>query len=464
MADPDRGARLLVLSPEPLSTRTARRFVTGVLGELGFDDLVDTATLAVSEFVTNAALHARTPISVRVLGQVDGVRIEVSDASPVLPARRAYGGFATTGRGLPLVTRLANEVGMDVHDVGKTMWFLLLRGGERTEVSAEPGMDLFAVSDGWDEDFDWLAGTTDAAAPASALAASAPPASALLKDVPIRLWLAAQQHHDALLRELALHIGTDAHPDGDDSRAAAAESAITIAVDRAVGGAGGAGGADRARSVPSTAEVRIELSGRTAEDFAALQEVLDNGERLAAAGLLLARPGLPEIVALRDWCCEQIIAQCHGVPASPWGGVDRELFTSTAHDRFRARAVVWNDEEVRASQLALIAGDDNDRILAVSAPAAALLGWGAADLIGRRVVALIPPALREAHVTGFTRHMTNGSTHVVGIDLQLPVLRADGSELLCYFRLERVAADGRSERSAGSHGAVYVARISPVAP
>jgi hypothetical protein len=59
--------------------------------------------------------------------------------------------------------------------------------------------------------------------------------------------------------------------------------------------------------------VDVEVLGDDpAVDFAVLQDVLDEAERLAASGLLLARPGLPEVVALRDWAAESVIAQLTG--------------------------------------------------------------------------------------------------------------------------------------------------------
>jgi hypothetical protein len=77
------------------------------------------------------------------------------------------------------------------------------------------------------------------------------------------------------------------------------------------------------------------------------------------------------------------------------------------------------------------------------------------DLVGRRVVALIPPELREAHVAGFTRHLTTGEAHVLGVPLRLPVLRADGTRLDCDFLIEQTpATTGR---------AVYIAWIQPIA-
>ena len=54
------------LPPAGASVGEARRFVTALLAERGLEHLQDDATLAVSELVTNAVLHARTTIEVRV--------------------------------------------------------------------------------------------------------------------------------------------------------------------------------------------------------------------------------------------------------------------------------------------------------------------------------------------------------------------------------------------------------------
>ena len=82
------------------------------------------------------------------------------------------------------------------------------------------------------------------------------------------------------------------------------------------------------------------------------------------------------------------------------------------------------------------------------------VGWDVDDLVGRRVVTLIPPQLREAHVAGFTRHLTTGAAHVLDVALTLPVLRADGSELQATFLVQRAPT------SRGS--AVYLAWIEPL--
>jgi len=57
----------------------------------GHEELVDLATLLVSEVVTNSVLHAGTELRVRCRPSRDGIRVEVFDGSPLLPTARDYG-------------------------------------------------------------------------------------------------------------------------------------------------------------------------------------------------------------------------------------------------------------------------------------------------------------------------------------------------------------------------------------
>ena len=205
-------------------------------------------------------------------------------------------------------------------------------------------------------------------------------------------------------------------------------------------------------AVPPTMELRLQVRPADAEAFAVLQDVLDEGERLAAGGRLLLRPGLPEVVAVRDWACEQVIAQAAGSPPGAWSGADDDRFTLGAPDRPVPSG--WDDTDVRASTAGVIAVDDANRVVALSRPLAELLGWSPDDLVGRRVVAIIPPRFREAHVAGFTRHLASGDARALGVDLELPVLCADGTEVACRFRIASTPTPGGR--------IVYVAQISPL--
>jgi anti-sigma regulatory factor (Ser/Thr protein kinase) len=119
----------LELPADPTSAGKARRFVRDVLAEWGAAYLEEPAVLLTSELVTNALLHARTPMRLWLRRRAGLVRIEVLDDSGVQPARRNYDEDASTGRGLALVDALAAEWGVEPANGGKAVWFTLALEG-----------------------------------------------------------------------------------------------------------------------------------------------------------------------------------------------------------------------------------------------------------------------------------------------------------------------------------------------
>jgi anti-sigma regulatory factor (Ser/Thr protein kinase) len=121
--------------PEPAAPRKARRFVTETLAHWSCDPLLDVASLLTSELVTNAVLHARTPVELTLCRTDGGVRVEVADEDPesverALRQRRRQ--EATTGRGLAMVDALASHWGVTLARSGKSIWFELGRVSEPT--------------------------------------------------------------------------------------------------------------------------------------------------------------------------------------------------------------------------------------------------------------------------------------------------------------------------------------------
>ncbi len=148
-----------------------------------------------------------------------------------------------------------------------------------------------------------------------------------LLGVPATLWLAAEEHHRTLLRELVLYLAEHPSADVDMTAADAARTRLGDVVHAAIQGARAAGRARRPLPdnhpgelpwVPDTVDVDIDVQPEALRHFAALQDALDLAQRLAAGGDLLARPRLPEIVAVRDWACEQVLAQAAGAPVAAW--------------------------------------------------------------------------------------------------------------------------------------------------
>lgn len=118
-------------SPAASSVRAARRFVDATLSSWSCSDAVEVVRLLTNELVTNAVLHARSEIDVRISRDADRLRVEVSDHSGQAPARRRFDVEAQTGRGLELVEALAVDWGVErVVDDGKVVWFEVDESGE----------------------------------------------------------------------------------------------------------------------------------------------------------------------------------------------------------------------------------------------------------------------------------------------------------------------------------------------
>jgi anti-sigma regulatory factor (Ser/Thr protein kinase) len=112
-----------VFVPDPAEVRRARQVVENALREHGCEpELIEQAALAVSEMVTNAVMHARTPFEVRCL--LNGVaRIEVTDHDPdVLPEVARQDPASVGGYGLRIVAELASAWGVQVGPDRKTLW------------------------------------------------------------------------------------------------------------------------------------------------------------------------------------------------------------------------------------------------------------------------------------------------------------------------------------------------------
>jgi anti-sigma regulatory factor (Ser/Thr protein kinase) len=87
---------------------------------------IDRVLLLTSEVVTNAILHARTPL--RLTASVDDgqVQVRVYDSMRLVPRVRSYRADAGTGRGMHLVSALADQWGVDETSSGKCVWFTVV--------------------------------------------------------------------------------------------------------------------------------------------------------------------------------------------------------------------------------------------------------------------------------------------------------------------------------------------------
>jgi anti-sigma regulatory factor (Ser/Thr protein kinase) len=110
----------------PASIGRLRRFAVAQCQEHGWRGNCDTIALLVSELATNALIHGDGDVGLHVVADAVRVRVEVSDASDVLPADRHRGALAEGGRGIGLLESLSDVWGVDrLSPQGKAVWFEL---------------------------------------------------------------------------------------------------------------------------------------------------------------------------------------------------------------------------------------------------------------------------------------------------------------------------------------------------
>lgn len=103
----------VVFLPADFRAGQMRRITSAHLHLWDLMGLRDTATLAVSELVTNAVRHGHgESVGLRVTNSVDELRIEVTDGNPTPARLRDADEAAENGRGLLLVAALAKEWGV----------------------------------------------------------------------------------------------------------------------------------------------------------------------------------------------------------------------------------------------------------------------------------------------------------------------------------------------------------------
>jgi PAS domain S-box-containing protein len=422
-----------VLEPVPTSAGAARRLVRDVLARAGRDDLLDTAELVVSELVTNAMLHTATQIDLRATVDEHGLHLEVADGSPTQPTEREHAALAGTGRGLALVHDLTEQWGVRAAGDGKVVWARV------TGVTREAGDGLPTQS-----------------APA---AAGLDVVDVALHNVPLLIHLAWHEHAETLLREYLL-----ARLELDETAALAdhalASTAMSLLHEQLPAPAL-PGGARALEEVTGLLTVVTEPTATLAlgwlrvpvdavAAFDVLDSVMDAAVAMADADELLAAPMQPELRELRRWLCREVASQSAGRSPVPWRPPSWLPAPGTP-----VRTGDWDHAPVDRSTKALVAADDTNRIVAVSQAALDLLGYAApSDLVGQRLLTLIPDRFHQAHLTGFTLFLTQGRAPLVDTSVVVPFRCADGTERELVLLLEALSlADGRR---------VFVATLDPV--
>ena len=117
------------LPPVPSSVPLARRLVRDVLRAWKAPHDHEDAELLVAEVVANVVDHVGGEVFTLELALAGGsLRIGVVDGSAIRPVVRELSLDRERGRGMQLVSRLADRWGADDHHGGKRVWFELSAG------------------------------------------------------------------------------------------------------------------------------------------------------------------------------------------------------------------------------------------------------------------------------------------------------------------------------------------------
>lgn len=377
----------------------ARRAVRHALESAGEAQLCDTSELVVSELVTNAVVHAGTPVVLRITTGPSAIRVEVEDGSPHLPVRRRWSDTAGTGRGLRIVDEQVDRWDTVLTEGGKVVWFEI----------GKP-MDL-----------------VDSRFSVIGPAAGADPVQITLLSVPLLMHWAWQEHAASLLRDYLLYA-LERHTGALDDHAAASGALSWLSASLPTPVLPTEPDALMASSVEPvvTAEqLSLSVPASSLHSFEVLDDLLSRAVSAAQDGHLLSPPTQPEMAEMRAWLCGEIARQAAGADPTPWLAAPH---SRVAIDRDPTREQVHRELSEEAEPLIVI--DDRSVIVAVTPSALAFLGYGHEDdLLGRRVLAVVPPRFHQAHIAGTTLHVTNGRSALLDQWIRVPIIRADGTEV-----------------------------------
>lgn len=388
------------LPADAASAGRARRLLRAALEGNDNEDSIDAAELVISEIVTNALVHAGTAMRLRILLADRGMRVELTDGNSRLPSQRDFGATSPTGRGLLLVEELVTRWGAHPTEGGKVVWFEINDGTALDAMLPVPD-DVVIEDDG------------------AVVVVE-------LHRMPLLMHQAWQEHAAALLREVML-VRLDAELSALEEHASASDALgllLAQVPSTDVGMDPDTVMANATEPEVSVQRLLIEVPRASLPNFVALDVMLDEAVMLADDGQLLSPPTQPEIQAMRLWICNQVRHQAAGGRFSAWPSL-----ASALPPTHRLPDLAWDPTEIAEATDAVLAADDANQIVAVSPTALELLGYDDSSvLIGRRLVSIIPERFHQAHVAGFTLHLVNGRSPLIGRRITVPVLCRDGTE------------------------------------
>lgn len=289
------------LAPGPRGAMQARRWVADVCDEIGRPELRENAELALSEVVTNAILHGKPPVTVRLRGTARHPRVEVRDASPDEPSfpeveagQEFMGDLPTFGRGLTIVAHTSEAWGAERDGDGKLVWFV-------PSVAPQPRPAPGAI-EGWDDPEEPSFASGEAMVihlihvPAEALQGTLAHAAELRREV--RLLALAHQDSYPVASDLSAFFGTHAR----DFRGQLGGEPLLHAL----------------QTGRTHLDLDVKAPPDASERFSRLQELLDLADAFCRNERLLTLARSDTLVTFQAWMYGEFVRQGRGEEPLPW--------------------------------------------------------------------------------------------------------------------------------------------------
>lgn len=316
------------LAAETASVPGARRFVCDGLADWGRRSLIDDAALCVTEMAANAALHSGSrfmdvvvrelPTSVQVAVEDEGARVPVEAVRPPVPVTAdpeacAHAGSGSgpdlaqlgqslpldlqpmTGRGLAIVSMIAESWGVEEMSHGRRVWAELADGPsghgvrpprvDRREGPPPGGEDHPSAGTGAQVPADWR--------------------TVRMPQCPVRLGLRIDQHLDDLVRELQL-IGADQQKEPPRPVREMADNLVRAAFARHTGRRIAQ---EAAAAGQEYVDVEMTMPRAMAPSARDLLRLARQADDVCREHGLLTLAATPEMESLRTWFTDCMVGQ-----------------------------------------------------------------------------------------------------------------------------------------------------------
>jgi anti-sigma regulatory factor (Ser/Thr protein kinase) len=312
----------LHLDPRPSAARQAREWVSGVLSDWPEEE-VAMARLLVSELVTNAVLHAGTAIEVTYKSEGGRARFDVRDYHRGGPVAKRFAPDSPTGRGMRLISALAEEWGVEREGDGKTVWFAMSAATQTTSrhdrviISSAGGEPAHGSPEPTGREHP-RGGAGDTHGPAGRHG-GVDTVDVKVLGLPVEVYLEAEQHNDAVVRELTLIVQSAGTAGGVDVPRRLLDLAAEVRATFSPASDGLRAQVEEAiRRGDQTVDIHVSVPRHGWEALLRLADWLDEVDRYSVGGDLLTLESTPRLRRFRSWFAQQVSDQMRGLPATPW--------------------------------------------------------------------------------------------------------------------------------------------------